>query len=200
MKKIIMFCLAAAMLAGCGLNRQARQIEALEKCTYEILSADSIYLAGRDIDRIIKTRNIEISNFPELALAAFRKNIPLQARVNLRIENPGEKTAAINQFDYIILIKDQEIATGSVNKMISITPGGSTVVPVHVNSNLYSFLTNGTTMQEILEFLNGGETEAEEKKGVVTIKIKPTIEVAGQLVRYPGYITVNREVSSKILF
>ncbi|HEY1010986.1 MAG: LEA type 2 family protein [Daejeonella sp.] len=200
MKRIIIFCLAAIFVAGCGLNKQARQIEALEKCTYEISSADSIYLVGRDVSQMVKNRNFEISNMPELALALFRKNIPLKARVNLKISNPTSTEAAINQFDYIVLIKNQEIANGFVNQRVTVPAGGTTEVPVRVNSNIYSFLSNGKTMEEILDFVRGGESGAAERKGVVTIKIKPTIDVGGKLVKYPGYITIDKEVSSKILF
>ncbi|MEJ7779803.1 MAG: hypothetical protein WKF68_09435 [Daejeonella sp.] len=200
MKKLAIILLVAIFFAGCGLNKQARQIEALEKCTYEISSADSIYLAGRDVSKLIKRRSFELSNMPELALALFRKNIPLKARVNLTITNPTANAAAINQFEYLVLIKNQEIANGFVNQKISVEPGGSATVPVRVNSNIYSFISNGKTMEEILDFVRGGESGAAERKGVVTIKIKPTIEVGGKLVKYPGYITINKEVSSKILF
>ena len=200
MKKLFYFCVVAILLGSCSLNKQARQIEALEKCTYEISSADSIYLAGRDVSKLIKNRNFELSNVPELALALFRKNIPLKAKVNLKIDNPTSNPAAINQFEYIVLIKNQEIANGFVNQKVNIEPGGTAVVPVRVNSNIYSFLSNGKTIEEIFDFIKGGESGASERKGVVTIKIKPTIEVGGKLVKYPGYITIDKEVSSKILF
>ncbi|MBC7758870.1 MAG: LEA type 2 family protein [Phormidesmis sp. FL-bin-119] len=200
MKKLVPILLFAVLLAGCGLNKQARQIEALEKCTYDISSADSIYLAGRDVSKLVKSRTLELRNVPELALALFRKNIPLKARVNLTINNPTSTEAAINQFEYIVLIKNQEIANGFVNQKVTVAPGGSVTVPVRVNSNIYSFLSNGKTMEEILDFVRGGESGAAERKGVVTIKIKPTIDVGGKLVKYPGYITIDKEVSSKILF
>lgn len=200
MKRLSFVLLFAVLAAGCGLNKQAKQIEALEKCTYEISSADSIYLAGRDISKLVKDKTLELRNIPELALALFRKNIPLKARVNLTINNPTSTEAAINQFEYIVLIKNQEIANGFVNQKVSIEPGGTSTVPVRVNSNIYAFLSNGKTMDEILDFIRGGESGAAERKGVVTIKIKPTIDVGGKLVKYPGYITINKEVSSQILF
>ncbi len=200
MKKLLAISVAAILLSGCGLNKQARLIEALEKCTYEIVSADSVYLAGRDISGLIRNKSVELNNISGLALAIFRKNIPLQATVNLKIDNPTSNLAAINQFEYIVLIKSQEIARGFVTERVSIIPNGSTIVPVRVNSNIYRFLANGKTMQEVLDFLKGGENGAPEKKGLVTIKFKPTIEVGNKLIKYPGYITINKEVSSKILF
>ena len=200
MKNLIIISLLAVTISGCGLNKQARQIEALEKCTYDISSADSIYLAGRDISKLVKNKSLNLGDVPELALAMFRKNIPLKARVNLEITNPTSNVAAINQFEYIVLVKGQELANGFVNRKVTIEPGSSTTVPVQVNSNIYSFLSNGKTMEEVLDFLRGGQSGASERKGVVTIKIKPTIDVGGNLVKYPGYITIDKEISSKILF
>ncbi len=200
MKKLIVILFMAVFAASCGIDKQARQVEALEKCTYEINSVDSIFIAGRDITQMIEEKTLELRNVPELALALMRKNIPLKAKVNLTINNPTANPAAINQFEYIVLIKDQELANGFVNEKVNVEPGGTTTVPVRVNSNIYSFLSNGKTMDEILDFLRGAENGAQEKKGVITIRIKPTIEVGNKLVKYPGYFTVNKEVSSKIFF
>ncbi len=200
MKRLVLLGMVALFASGCGLNKQARLLEAFEKCTYEINSADSVYVAGRDVSKLIRNRTFELRNIPELALALFRRNIPLSAKVNLTINNPTSRTAAINQFEYIVLIKGQELANGFINQRVSIEPGGTTTVPVRVNSNIYSFLSNGKTMEEVIDFLRGGESGATEKKGMVTIRIKPTIEIGNKLVKYPGYITIDKEISSKILF
>ena len=200
MKRLVLLGMVALFVSGCGLNKQARLLEAFEKCTYEINSADSVYVAGRDVSKLIRNRTFELRNIPELALAVFRRNIPLSAKVNLTINNPTSRTAAINQFEYIVLIKGQELANGFINQRVSIEPGGTTTVPVRVNSNIYSFLSNGKTMEEVIDFLRGGESGATEKKGMVTIRIKPTIEMGNKLVKYPGYISIDKEISSKILF
>ena len=195
-----MCCVLALLLAGCGLNKQAHQIKALKNCVYEIQSADSIYIAGRDVSKLIKNKAFELNNIPELAMALFSKNIPFSANVNLNIKNPGPKTASINQFEYIILLKDQELATGFVNQKVSVKPNESNTIPVRVNSNIYSFLSNGKTIQELIAFMNGGKTESTEQKGILTIKIRPSFEIGKNLVKYPGYITIEKEISSKILF
>ena len=199
-RKLFLFCLAAIVFLCCGLNKQARQLQALEKCDYQLVSADSIYLAGTNITRMLQTKNFELAKLPTVALAFLRKDIPLEARVKLSISNPSTDLAAINRFDYIVLIKDQQIANGSVNQKVTISPGSSVTVPVFVNSNIYTFLSNGKTMSQIIEFIQGGDSSATEQKGTVTIKIRPTIEVGEKLVQYPDYITIKREVSSKILF
>lgn len=197
MKKYILICTLALIASSCGISRK---IDVLEKCNYSIKSADSVYLAGKDISQLVKNKTFELSSVPGLVLALFRKNIPLSANVKLSINNPTSKTVAFNQFDYIILIKDQELAAGSVDRKISVESGATTIVPVQINSNIYSFLSNGEIMKEIMAFMGGAESGPEEKKGLVTIKIRPSFMVGNKLIKYPGYISIDKELSSKMLF
>lgn len=197
MKKYILICILALIASSCGISRK---IDVLEKCNYSIKSADSVYLAGKDISKLVKNKTLELSSVPGLALAMFRKNIPLSANVKLSINNPTSKTAAINQFDYIILIKGQELAAGSVDRKISVEPGATTIVPVQINSNIYSFLSNGKIIEELVAFMGGTESGPGEKKGLITIKIRPSFMVGNKLIKYPGYISIDKELSSKILF
>lgn len=200
MKKIVLLCIIAAILQSCGINKQTNQIKALEKCVYDMVSADSIYVAGTDMTQMIRNKNVDLRKLPRVALGLLRKDVPLTARLNLKVSNPTSDLASINQFDYIVLIKDQEIANGFVNQKVVVEPGGSTNVPVRLNANIYQILSNGRTMDQIIDFIQGGSDSGTEKKGIVTVKIKPTIQVGKKLVKYPGYITIDKEVSSKILF
>ncbi len=201
MIKSLLPCFAVLLvISSCSLNNQARQVKAFEKCEYQITSADSIYVAGKDVSKLISNETIDMSSMPGLAFAYLRKDIPLKARLNLQIKNPTGNLAAINQFEYKILIKGQELANGFINQKVSVHPGSTTTVSVNVNANIYQFLSDGKTMQQIAGFIKGGDTNGTEKKGMITLKIKPTISLAGKLINYPGYITINKEISSKILF
>lgn len=198
MKKIIFLCLTAIIIQSCGVSRQQQQIKALEKCTYKIRSADNISLAGTDVKRLLNDQNINLGSLPGLALGLLRKDIPLKARLNLEITNPSSNTAGINEFEYKILINRQELAGGFVNQAVNIEPGQSTTVPVDLIANIYPFVTNSKVMNEITEFLQGNKNGG-EKKGILTLKIRPSIKVGGTSVKLPGFITIDKEVSSKIL-
>jgi LEA14-like dessication related protein len=194
MKKLVVICLAAVTLFGCGVNRQAQQIKALEKCTYSVVSASNISVAGTDVKRLMNNQDINLGSLPALAFGLLRKDVPLRATLNMEIANPAGNLAAINQFEYKILINNQELAEGFVDRQVSIAAGQSVVVPVAVNVNVYQFISNTRVMSEISDFLRGGD-----RKGLVTLKIKPSIMVGGALIKYPGYITIDKEFSSKIL-
>ena len=198
MKSIIMICLAAITMAGCGVNKQAQQIKALEKCTYKVMSASNVTVGGADVKKMINMQDINLASLPGLAFGLLRKDVPLKARINMEITNPSSSLAAINEFEYKVLINKVDLANGFVNQMVSVEPGQSVVVPVDITANVYQFISNARVMSEISEFLKGGGS-GQERKGLVTLKIKPSIKVGNTLVKYPGFITIDKEVSSKIL-
>lgn len=198
MKQLILACFIVLGLGSCGINKQAQQIKALEKCDYRLTDATNITIAGADVKKIIQSGATSSVNFPGVALGLLRKDIPLRAKLNLEITNPSSSLASINNFDYIVLINKQEIFNGTVDQSVSIGAGQTTQVPVQVNANIYQFLTDNKMLDDIGAFISGA-TNGSEKKGLVTLKIRPSIKVGGGLVKYPGYITIDKEVSSKIL-
>jgi hypothetical protein len=198
MNKTLALCFVAITLFSCGVNKQAQQMKALEKCTYVIASANQITVAGTDIQKVINQGGQNLGSLSGLALGLFRKNVPLKANLNLEITNPTGNEAAINEFEYKILINREEVATGFVNQNISIAPGKTILVPVQVNANVYPLISNQKLMDEVTKFLQAGKGDPEQK-GLVTLKIKPSFLVGKNLVKYPGFITIDKEISSKIL-
>jgi len=195
MKKILFISFIALFVAGCGVSRK---ISLLEQCRYDIKSADSIYVAGRDLTRQIKTGTFDLGSVPELAIGLLRKDIPLRARINLGIENPGSIPVEINQFDYIILFKGQELVNGTTERRIDINPQETTVVPIVIRANIYSILSDKNTREEIFSYLRGTDSRENVQKSLISIKIRPSIRVGKKLIKYPGFITIDKELSSKM--
>ncbi|UIR56880.1 hypothetical protein LZQ00_03445 [Sphingobacterium sp. SRCM116780] len=191
-KNWLVALLSIALLSSCGISRQKAQIENLGKCKFDIQSVDSVRVAGTSIQKMIKGGGIDLSSLPSVALGMLRKNIPLDAVIRLKIENPTLKKAAINQFQYIVLFEKQQLAEGIVNQSVSLDPGQSTVASVRLNTNIYELINNG----DLASFIG---SSSDTKKGLFTIKIKPSIQVGGKSIFYPGYITIDKEVSRKIL-
>ncbi len=198
MKNLLFACFLLFGLSSCGVNKQAQQIKALEKCDYRLTDATNITISGTDVKKLIEGKSADYMSIPGLALSLLRKDIPLRAKLNLEITNPSNALAAINNFDYIVLINKQEVFNGSVDQTVSIGAGQTTMVPIQVNANIYKFLTDNKMITDIGAFISGA-TNGSEKKGLVTLKIRPSIKVGGSLIKYPGYITIDKEVSSKIL-
>lgn len=199
MKKIILFSILAMAFSGCGISKQAQQIKALESCTYKITSADEIFIGGTNVKKLFEDQEINLASLPGLAFGLLRKDVPLKTKLNLEIKNPTGNDAAINQFEYKILINTVQLAEGLVNQEVNVPAGQATVVPVNMDVNLYPFVSNSKVMAEIADFIKGGKNGGPERKGMLTLKIRPSIKVGNTLVKYPGFITIDKEVSSKIL-
>jgi hypothetical protein len=192
MKKILFISFIVFISAGCGVSRK---ISLLEQCRYDLKSADSVYFAGRDVSRQIKTRTFDLGSIPELAIGLIRKDIPLRARLNIGINNPGSKAIEINQFDYIILFKGQELVNGTTDRRINVNPDETTIVPITIRTNIYSILSDKNTRQEIFSYLRGTENA---KNSLISIKIRPSIRVGNKLIKYPGYITIDKELNNSM--
>lgn len=202
MKKVLVLAVLALPLlfSRCGVNKQISQAKALGDCRYAIASADSVYLAGVDVRQFRKIEDINPAKYPRLAAGLLTRNVPLDARINLDITNPTNKLAGINQLEYRILLAGQELFTGFLNQRIEVQPGGGkTRVPVQLNANAYQLFTDPKTRDAFTQLVQNFSGAADTQPSKLTIRIKPTLDLGGKQVNYPGYITVNQDVTNKIL-
>ena len=205
MKKIVLFVVLAlpAIFYQCGVGRQVGEAKALGDCKYNIVSADSMLVAGYDVREFRNMRRLEDFNpikYPRLAAGLLTRNIPFGAKINLEITNPTTKLAALNQLEYRVLLAGKELAQGFINQRVEVpSAGGKTVVPVRLKTNAYELLTDPATRDafaNVLRNLSGDQSSSPTK---VIIKIKPTIDMFNKAVNYPGYITIEQELTGKML-
>lgn len=202
MKKLILgMVLGLPLLVWqCGVSRQISEAKALGQCQYNLASADSIYLSGYDIREFKSMEDINPIRYPRIATGLLTRNIPLNARINLDITNPTSKNAAINQLEYHILLAGQELATGFINQRIAVSAGGGrTRVPVRLRANAYQLVTDEKTRDAFTQFVQNLSGKANTPPSKLTIKIKPTLDLGNKAVNYPGYITIEKEVTNKML-
>jgi hypothetical protein len=202
MKKRLVLLLAALPLlfSQCSVNKQISQAKTLGDCRYTIASADSVFLAGTDVRQFRKLEDLNPVKFPKLAAALLLRNVPLDARVNIDITNPTNRLAGINQLEYRILLAGQELFNGFLNQRIEVQPGGGkTRVPIRLNANAYQLLTDAKTRDAFTQLIQNLSGAANTQPSKLTIRIKPTLDLLGKQVNYPGYITIDQEVTNKIL-
>ncbi|HEY1025057.1 MAG TPA: hypothetical protein VGE26_07830 [Sphingobacteriaceae bacterium] len=199
MKKNIFIAIIALSVSACGINRQVDNLKAFEKCKYEVTAADSVYVGNMDVSQIVNKNGFDLVKMPGIVFAMLRKDVPLKARLKLKIQNPTNAEAAINQFEYKVLHKSIELASGYVNEKVRVEPnGGVTTVPIDIHSNIYHVLADPKAQQAFVDFISDDGSPG--KKAVLTIKIKPTLDIGNKQIKYPGYITIDKEITNKILF
>ncbi|GAB4026692.1 hypothetical protein GCM10028773_56100 [Spirosoma koreense] len=180
------------------MNQQISQAKALGDCRYTLASADSIYLAGIDVREFRKLDDLNLGRFPRLATGLLTRNVPLDARVNLDITNPTGKLAGINQLEYKVLLAGQELFNGFLNQRIEVQPGGKTRVPIKLNTNAYQLITDAKTRDAFTQLMQNMSGAANTQPSKLTIKIKPTLALGNKAINYPGYITIDQDVTNKI--
>jgi hypothetical protein len=205
MKKIVLFALLAlpAIFYQCGVSRQIGEAKTLGDCKYNIISADSMLVAGYDVREFRNIRKLEDFNpikYPRLAAGLLTRNIPFGAKINLEITNPTSKLAALNQLEYRVLLAGKELANGFINQRVEVpSAGGKTVIPVHLKTNAYDLLTDDTTRDAFTNIIRNLSGEQGSTPTKVTIKIRPTIDMFNKAVNYPGYITIEQDLTGKML-
>src|SRR5690554_3240643 len=197
MKVIISVSLILPVLAGCGIGQQAKEMKTLGDCTYRIVEINSILISGTNVKELVSKRDLSLTNIPSLALGFISKNIPLKADLIVEISNPTNNYAAINYFDYEILINKTKLAEGSINERIDIAPQGVQELRLAFNKNIYEFLVNDSIRNDIQQFITGNNQSG--RKTSITIRVKPAMLIGDQLVHYPGFIDIQREFTNEFL-
>ncbi|WP_266367382.1 hypothetical protein [Tellurirhabdus rosea] len=203
MKKFALILSALAVLftlSRCGVNRQLTEAKTLGDCKYTVASADSIYLSGIDVRRFKKLEDINPARYPQLAAGILAKSVPLSARLSLNIYNPTNRNAGLNELEYKVLLANEEIFTGFVNQRIEVPAGGGEArIPIRLRTNAYKLLTDDKTRDAFVELIQNLSGADDAKPSKLTIRIRPTLALGNKKINYPGYITIDQDVTQKIL-
>ncbi|MCC2598145.1 hypothetical protein [Sphingobacterium sp. FBM7-1] len=187
---ILCCVLVGLLLTGCAINKN--QIDALSKFNYTVESLQDVRLAGRNMDSFTGKDGVNISALPGIAVAMLRQDLPLEARINMKVSNPTTTTTKINSFKYLIEIQGKPMFEGTVDENLHLSTGESTVVPLTFKANIF-----GTAKENGVEnVLN--ELFTRKGEGFLVLKIKPSIKIGNSNIYYPGYITVDRNLAKSI--
>lgn len=189
-KSVLVLC-CVLTLSGCAINQKA-QVEALSKFGYQVESVDQIKLAGRDLNSYQTGGEVSLTSLPGIAFALLRQDLPLDARVNLKISNPTSTVTKINEFKYIIEMGGKPLFEGAVNENINLAKGQSMIVPLTFSANIFGVAKE----QGFDKVLNDIFTR--KSNGFFALKIKPSVKIGGKNFFYPGYITVDKDFGKSI--
>ncbi|WP_353195597.1 hypothetical protein [Parapedobacter defluvii] len=198
-KNLVLAVSAAFLVSSCTFDKQAKALRALEKCRYEYVSADSVFLAGTDVNKLIANGRVDVSQLPGIAMGFLSRDIPLSGVLNVRITNPTSNLAGIQQFAYKVEVEKREILDGISDLPIEVPPGETVTVPIRLRTNVYKFLSDRETLNKLVTFIQSARNGVTDEKVNLTFKIKPTLALGNKAINYPGYIDINKEVDAEFL-
>ena len=192
MKNIQIVCCAVLvlLLGSCAINKN--QIDALAKCNYSVESMQDIRLGGKEMDSYMGKDGVNLAALPGIALAMLRQDLPLEARINMNVNNPTKTETKINSFKYLIEIQGKPLFEGTVNENLRLKTGESASIPLTFKANIF-----GTAKEQGIDRVLD-ELFTKKGEGFLVLKIKPSIKIGNNNIYYPGYITVDKNLAKSI--
>ena len=195
MKKIVLWTLmlcVAAMLSGCGVANQLKSAYNMTQCEYEYDSVSDISLGGVNLSGALSA--IQIAQLGRL-LVSNSASIPMSFDVNLNVKNPNATAASLAGMDYILSIDDVQFTSGTLRQGIDISAGGSSILPVTMAfdlAELFSGSSADVAVNAVKNFIGIGSQPSN-----VTLRVRPSVSIAGRKIQIPTYIPVNFSFGGK---
>jgi LEA14-like dessication related protein len=187
---------AAIVLIGAASCKTLMSYVNVAKCDFRMESLKDPRVAGIDVSRINSFSDLNFMQVGKISTSYLSGNIPLEFTLNLEGKNPNTAEARMAQFDWIVKIDDVQITTGTNEQEYAIPANDGTVImPLKISVNLLDVLSN-EAKDALLNFgLNLADASGTPTR--VSMQIKPTINVGGVPITYPGYINLGTAFGTK---
>lgn len=180
---------------GFDLLEQVKSVANLPSCKFRLGSVDKTTLAGVSLQGRKQASDINIQELLGLRQAFATNKFPLKFTLNIEVKNPNGSPAGISRFEWILLMDDRELTRGLFDKPVEIPAKQKGAIPLEITLKLQKLLA-GKTLDSMVNF--GLNIAGEGNKPTrLSLKVKPSLQIAGQTLSYPDWITVTHEFPSK---
>ncbi len=194
---IFLVVACCSTLASCSLlsslGQQISEIANLTNCKYSLKDVTGLTIGGVNVKNITNGK-ITAADVINLTSALVSKKIPMAMNVNIDVDNPTEKNAALTAMDWILDIDGSQFAQGNSKKNYTITKKKTTTVPLGVNTDLYSMFSKDG-INSLKNFVSSFKNDGTSSK--VGLRIKPSLKVGNSQVPMPNYIKVEKKTGNK---
>ncbi len=190
MKKVISLLVLALVIFSCDVAKQAvGGAYNLTQCQYSYNSISSLNLGGVDLQNVNSLTSLNPLSAASLLSAFSKSSLPLQFTLNLNVKNPGAQSAALSGLQYILEIDNVQMTEGILNQQLSVPAGGTSGLPVQMSFDLKKVLSGQSAdavKNMAYNFVGLSDTPSK-----VTVKLRPSMSIGGQVVTSPVYIPVS---------
>jgi hypothetical protein len=192
MKRLAAILVTGLLASGCAFLDQFSQMRTFSHCKFRLAGIENVRLAGVRIDGKSSLKQIDILDAVKIGAALKAGELPLALVLNVEVMNPNTETAAMNRLAWIMLVDEQEIVRGQLDRRVEIAPnGGMAPLPLDIALDLRQVLSgkSGDALLNLAFNVAGEGTHPTH----VTLKVKPSILVGEQTLELPDYITISTE-------
>lgn len=183
--------LTASMLTftSCDVLEQMHEYERFIQCDFNLVNIQVLEIGGIDISSVGGKSDLGIIDMVAITNKIFSGEFPARISVNLKAKNNDIKKASIAGMDWRILMKEEEMLSGLVDRVVVVDPKASTDFPVIMEVDLIKLLKS-ESLPQIMAFAFGDNQYEELDKLGVEIKIRPYYQTNSGIKKYPGYLTI----------
>ncbi len=172
-----------------------QQMATFTKCEFKMNSLTDTKLAGIDIQNKNSFSDLTFMDAANVTKTLLGGELPLTFKLNIEAKNPNPATAAMQKMNWILYIDDNEITQGVLDEPVNIPSGETANIPLAIKLDLKK-LFNDKTKNSLLNFAFN-LADAGNYPTRVKLAIKPTINVAGIPIEYPGYFNLKKEFGAQ---
>lgn len=177
-------------LNSCDVLNQMGEIERFVQCDFALTGVKVTEISGIDFSHINKASDLGVAEMMTLGQKVFSGRLPAKIQVDVRAKNNNAKTAGISGLAWKVLIEENELVGGQLNKSVQIAPQASVNFPVAVSVDLIDLLQQ-ESLPKILNLVFGMKNASELRELGLSVKIRPTYKTqAGALREFPTWITI----------
>ena len=175
-------------------RQQLKAVRTYAKTTFRLVAIEDAQLAGLDVQPRAGT-TLAPDQLSQLTAAAGRAdNVPLHLRLRLEARNPNRTKVMLNQLEYLVLVNNREVASGSTDDVLEIGPRSTLSIPLTVNANAHEALTDGLTPAALAAALNNWNQQPSR----LSVRVRPTFQNAtGRAFRTTGFEPIMAGTAAK---
>jgi len=195
MKKVILLLCLALFFTSCDVKKSLTGAYNLTQCQYKYNSINGLTLSGINLQNVTSLSSLNPITAANLIAAFGKSSVPLQFTLNLDVMNPNYQPALLNGLQYIVEIDNIEMTTGAIDSKIQIATGQTIQLPINIAFDLKKAMSgqSGDAVKNLaFNFVGLGD-----KATNVTVRLKPSVNIGGQLVPVPFYIPVSFSYGGK---
>lgn len=189
-KKAFIILFVMMGLASCDVLNQVAQMANFANCTFNFASVNQIQMLGINLSKGMSRENLNAVQLLSLVNAISNRQLPVSFNVNVDVKNPNSIAAAMTKMDYIISLNGKQVISTTMNQAINVPANSSSIVTIPITTDLFQ-LFSGESADAIvnLAFKLAGASSDPVNVG---LQVKPYININGQQLAYPNFITMNK--------
>ena len=184
-QRLAVLALAAGITACATLG----QIASLRRVNFSLGAVQDGRVAGVPLARIASYRDLSALDVGRIALAAARKDVPLEFLLNVRADNPADNrtTATMARLAWTLLLDNRETISGVLDTSVTMPAGETVSIPLKLRLNLVEFF--GGSAEDLFNLATGLAGLNSDPTRIV-LRATPTINTPIGPITYPSPITI----------